>query len=191
MFAITERLLLRPGWPDDARELAAAIADERIARNLARMPWPYSEDDAHSFLSGMFSGAPVEFLITLRTSGAIIGGIGIQETPDGHESHELGYWIAQRHWGKGIATEAGRAVMNIGRHVLRLDRIGSAWFSDNPASGKVLQKLGFRRAGPVAPRHSVGRGGPVPAVLMVHDLAEAQSDGPVPPRMQMQMQMAA
>lgn len=193
MFAITERLLLRPGWADDAPELTRAIADEKIARNLAMLPWPYGEEDARGFISFMWEGHPVEFLITRRDTAEIVGGIGVQQAHDGAGAPELGYWIAVAHWGRGYATEAGRAVVNLARNSLRIPRLRSSWFHDNPASGRVLSKLGFRPTGQIVPRHSLGRGEAVPAVQMAQDLA---SDGevPLPPlrsSAQMQMQMAA
>src|SRR3546814_6091276 len=81
MFARTERLLLRPGWREDAPALAQAIGDEAIVRNLARAPWPYRETDAEAFLSGWTDGHPSRFLMVRRTASAprLIGGIGRSE----------------------------------------------------------------------------------------------------------------
>ena len=67
MFARTERLLLRPGWAEDAPALARAIGDEMIVRNLAVVPWPYSLRDAEAFLASFGS---------IRTDGADTGGSG-------------------------------------------------------------------------------------------------------------------
>jgi RimJ/RimL family protein N-acetyltransferase len=193
MFAVTDRLLLRPGWAEDAPALTRAIANEKIARNLAMLPWPYGEDDARGFIGFMWGGHPVEFLITRRDTSEIIGGIGLHDDPDEPGEQELGYWIAEPHWGQGYATEAGRAVLDIARDTLRLPRLRSAWFHDNPASGRVLAKLGFRPTGQIVPRRSVGRGESVPAVLVAQALA-AEGDAPLPPMRssaQMQMQLAA
>jgi hypothetical protein len=84
-------------------------------------------------------------------------------------------------------------VLDIARDTLRLPRLRSAWFHDNPASGRVLAKLGFRPTGQIVPRRSVGRGESVPAVLVAQALA-AEGDAPLPPMRssaQMQMQLAA
>ena len=64
MFARTERLLLRPGWAEDAPALARAIADETVVRNLATAPWPYSLEDAEAFLASPRDPAMPSFLIT-------------------------------------------------------------------------------------------------------------------------------
>lgn len=169
MFAITERLLLRPGWPEDAAELTRAVARETIARNLARLPWPYTERHAAEYLSGAFARPESAFLIFSRTGGPpqLVGGIGIHPDPEARESaHEMGYWIAEEHWGKGFATEAGAAVVALARDSLKLPRLNAGHFVDNPASGRVLAKLGFRRTGRIVPRHSLGRGHAAPCALM-------------------------
>ena len=163
MFARTERLLLRPGWIEDARELQSMIGDEAVVRNLATAPWPYALDDAMRYLERPSKPAEPSFLITLRTGGApkIIGGIGIGVHPD--DGHELGYWIARPYWGLGFATEAARAVLGIAR-TMNLPRLTGSHMVDNPASGKVLRKLGFRPTGRILNRYSAGRGGEVATV---------------------------
>ena len=173
MFARTERLLLRPGWREDAPALFEAICDERVVRNLAQAPWPYRFDHAEAFLTRERELRDMSLLIFLRTSGAprFVGGIGVHRLPSGED--ELGYWIARPFWGQGIATEAGRAVIANARDTLRLRRIASGHFLDNPASGRVLAKLGFRPVG-TERRYSVGRGAEVPCKLFELDLDEAQ-----------------
>jgi RimJ/RimL family protein N-acetyltransferase len=170
MFARTERLLLRPGWREDAPALFDAVCDERVVRNLAQAPWPYTPQHAEAFLARERGPTDAACLIFLRTGGAprLIGGIGIARLEDGE--HELGYWLARRFWGLGFATEAGRAVIAAARHSLRLPRLVSGHFVDNPASGRVLAKLGFRPVG-AAMRYSAGRDAEVPCKLFEMDLA--------------------
>ncbi len=198
MFAVTERLLLRPGWIDDAPALTKAVANEKIVRNLAMLPWPYNQSDAESFLTHVHGRGIPEFLIfTRQDTPNLIGGIGLHADPqEGSGVPELGYWIAEAHWGKGYATEAGQAVINIARWTLKLPRLTSGHFVDNPASGRVLNKLGFKSTGQVVPRHSTGRGVEVACQLMSLSLSDADGDaGDDPsamwPSRQMQMQMAA
>lgn len=176
MFARTERLLLRPGWIEDAPALHRAIADERIVRNLATAPWPYSFADAETFLARERSPAEPSMLIFLRSEGApeLIGGIGFARKPEG--GAELGYWLAPSRWGRGYATEAGKAALATARDSLRLKRIEAGHFLDNPASGRVLEKLGFRPTGAIVPRYSAGRGEFAPCREVVLDLADADSD---------------
>lgn len=169
MFARTDRLLLRPGWAEDAPALAAAIGEERIVRNLASAPWPYRLDDAERYLAGLDAALP-SFLIFARTDGppALVGGIGFGSTPDGEV--EFGYWITSHCWNRGYATEAGQAALSIARDSLRLCRIVSGHFLDNPISGRVLEKLGFAPTGEIGVRHSRARGEGVPFRAFVRNL---------------------
>lgn len=154
MFARTPRLLLRPGWAEDAPALAAAIGDEAIVANLATAPWPYGVDDAAAFLA--IEHTRPNFIICARDGGRarVAGGVGLGATPAG--GIELGYWIARADWGRGYATEAGRAVLAIAR-ALGIARIEAGHFIDNPASGRVLAKLGFAPTGETRPRASLAR----------------------------------
>ncbi|MEP2101462.1 MAG: GNAT family N-acetyltransferase [Parasphingorhabdus sp.] len=163
MFARTPRLLLRPGWPEDAGALHQAINDEAIVRNLARAPWPYTRHDAEEFLSLPHDPKSPRWLIFRRTAGApcLVGTCGVDAMPDG--SVELGYWIGRDHWGLGYATEAGRAALETAK-ALGHREIVASHFIDNPASGNVLTKLGFRRTGRTGPRFSKGRNQSVAAV---------------------------
>lgn len=165
MFARTPRLLLRPGFPEDAPALAAAIADEGIVRNLAGAPWPYRMRDAEAFLAAPRDPVLPKLLIFERTAAApeLAGVCSLGRRPSG--AVELGYWIARSHWGRGIATEACTALIDIGR-TLGLAAIEGAHFLDNPASGRVLEKLGFVARGLIAPRLSCARGEEVAARLM-------------------------
>lgn len=166
MFVRTDRLLLRPGWIEDAPQLQRAISsDSVIARNTAHIPWPYTLADAETYLraqqeaTGRWSQ-----LVFARTSGAprLIGGVGLY--PEGG-AYEIGYWIARPYWGLGFATEAAAGVLRAARCSLQIARIDAGHFADNPASGRVLRKLGFRPTGQVVRRHSIARGGEVDCLL--------------------------
>jgi RimJ/RimL family protein N-acetyltransferase len=165
MFARTPRLLLRPGFPEDAPAFAAAIADRAIARNLANVPWPYSMRDAEAYLASPRDPILPSLLIFERTSGApqLVGACGLGRRASG--SVEMGYWIARPFWGRGYATEACSALIDIAR-TLGLTNLEGSHFLDNPASARVLEKLGFEPLGIVAPRLSCARGSEVPAQLM-------------------------
>lgn len=173
MFARTERLLLRPGFPEDAPALAMAIGHQAIVRNLAVVPWPYSLRDAEAFLAAPRDPVLPSLLITERTNGApqLVGACGLGRRPSG--AVELGYWIARPHWGRGIATEACTALVDIAR-ALRLPALEASHFLDNPASGRVLEKLGFAPTGIVAPRLCCARDEHVPARLYRLHLSSRQ-----------------
>lgn len=171
MFARTKRLTLRPGWPEDAPAVTRAMGHEAVVRMLAKAPWPYALADAEAFLSRQRSASEASFLILSHEGDypRIVGGIGL--APDA-QGHELGYWLTPDAWGRGYATEAGRAVVAIARHALGLRHLHSGHFVDNPASGRVLHKLGFRATGVVKGRYSAGRGAIAPCRLFELDLAE-------------------
>lgn len=175
MFARTERLLLRPGWPEDAAALANAIADPGIVRNLARAPWPYSEDDARTFLASWTDAPLPSFVLVQRTAAQprLIGCIGMDAVDNGET--ELGYWIARPFWGLGYATEAGRHMVQLAR-TLGIQQLKASHFTDNPASGSVLRKLGFRPTGRVVERASKGRSGTSPTVEYTRDIAAPGND---------------
>ena len=172
MFARTKRLLLRPGFPEDAQALLSAIADQGILRHLASAPSPYMLRDAEAFLSQPRDPLLPAFILLERTNGAprLIGAAGLGRRPSG--AVEIGYWIARAHWGRGFATEAGTALIDIAR-ALRLPALDASYFIDNPASGRVLDKLGFEPTGIIAPRYSCARGEEAPARLLRMMLAEA------------------
>ena len=172
MFARTERLLLRPGWAQDAPALHAAIADEGIVRNLASAPWPYTPEDAEAFLARERDPSEPALMILRRTAGPpeLVGSIGFGRRPDGEL--EFGYWIARRHWGRGYATEAGKALIANARDSLRIGKLNAGHFLDNPASGRVLRKLGFKPTGVIRARRSAARGEDVPSAEFELDLSE-------------------
>ena len=157
MFIRSERLFLRPGWPEDWQEVLGRIDDESIARNLAQVPWPYTAQDARQFANQPQDPRFPHFLITLPTSAKpaeIIGCIGLAKIDD---AVELGYWITREHWGQGYATEAAQAVLRLAR-VLGHREIFAGHFIDKLASGSVLRKVGFTPTGRVRQRFSFARG---------------------------------
>lgn len=172
MFIRTARLLLRPGFPEDAAALAKAIADEDTARRLANLPWPYTLAHAQDWLASTAeqrSGA--EWLMVLRRDDGpaqLVGGIGLRA---GGALQELGYWVAPAYRGRGLATEAGRAVLATAQGSLRLPGLVAGHFIDNPQSGRVLEKLGFSPTGQVAERLSLARQATVPMRLFRIDFS--------------------
>ncbi|HUQ13321.1 MAG TPA: GNAT family N-acetyltransferase [Novosphingobium sp.] len=171
MFIRSERLFLRPGWPEDWEEIFGGIADEGVVRNLAKAPWPYEASHARDFAARPQDGRTPHFLVTLPgADGArVIGCIGLQRDEAGEV--ELGYWFARAHWGQGFATEAARAVLSLARAIGHR-RVVAGHFVDNPASGRVLVKAGFRPSGSVRQRFSVGRGVEVPSLAYAVELGE-------------------
>jgi RimJ/RimL family protein N-acetyltransferase len=167
MFALTPRLTLRPGWAEDAAALARAIAHEGVAMNLARVPWPYGEADAAWFLQQPRAADQPNFVICERAGEhRLIGGVELLREG---ERWELGYWLTPDAWGRGYATEAGRAVLAMAPS-LGVRRVHARHHADNAASGRVLRKLGFCVTG-TGRTFSRARGGEVDSVELALDLS--------------------
>ncbi|MXO89741.1 GNAT family N-acetyltransferase [Pontixanthobacter aquaemixtae] len=171
MFHRTQRLFLRPAWPEDWEAIYRGICDEGVVRNLARAPWPYEPEHARDWAKRPLDPSSPTWLITLADSGELVGCIGI----DPHDGEvEVGYWIARAHWAKGFATEAGQAVLEIAR-MMGHARLVASHYVDNPASGRVLRKLGFLPTGKTENRMSMGRGEKVQATAYVLNLDTTES----------------
>lgn len=154
MFARTKRLTLRPAWPEDAERLATAIQHEAVATMLSRVPFPYDVADARAFIATPRGVHDIAWLVFTHDAGypALVGGVGLWASGD---AHEIGYWLTPGAWGRGYATEAARAVVETARDALPVHRIVARHRLDNPASARVLHKLGFRPTGRVEALASV------------------------------------
>ncbi len=139
----TERLILRAPRLEDAKTIAMLANDRRIAENTARIPHPYKLADARDFVATVNLASETVFLVTLANE-TVIGACGI--TQDG-KANEIGYWLGARHWGKGYATEAVRAVIDHAFTDLDCEALQSAARVTNPASRRVLEKCGFQWTG--------------------------------------------
>jgi len=157
MFMRTERLFLRPAFPEDWREIYRGINDAGLVRMLAKAPWPYHPEHAQAFCNAKRDPLDIRMVVTLpgADGSPVIGNIGMdcsQEVP------EVGYWIARGHRGKGYASEALQGILQIAAS-LGVNKVQAGHYIDNPASGAVLRKAGFVSTGEVQPTHSLGRGG--------------------------------
>lgn len=166
----TDRLHLRSARREDAPALLRAIADEDIVLNLASAPWPYTLSDAQRFASQEFNPEEPRLLIFREEASPaeLIGVAGLDRMPGGEV--ELGYWIAKAHWNRGYAYEAGLQMIEIARTELKLTRLIAGYFIDNPASGRVLEKLSFVPFGGPVDRNSLGRGGVSPCQMCMLEL---------------------
>ena len=154
----TERLLLRPPEFRDVEAIATWIGDYDVAKNLASVPHPYREDDAREFVARVVkqhaTGEGFCFAVTRKQDGVFMGCCGLR-LKDGR--FELGYWLGKPFWGLGYATEAAKKVLSFAFRDLKVASVGASWFHDNPASGRVLEKLGGRQEG-TEPLRSLARG---------------------------------
>ena len=139
----TERLVLRAPQLGDAKVIAKLANDRHIAENTARIPHPYDINDAKEYIAwAKETRAESAFLITLDDDVIGACGVGLDDA-----NPEIGYWVGVRYWGQGYATEAAREMLRYGFEDLRLHRIFAYHFKHNPASGRILQKLGMRYEG--------------------------------------------
>lgn len=142
----TTRLILRSPTEQDIAPIIKIAGDWEIASRLAAVPHPYDEADARFFLDTIVPTSLV-WLITDRLSKEAVGVIGLTLQDPAAEIVLFGYYVARDHWGRGIATEAGSVVLAYGIGLVGEAALASSFFVDNPASGRVLEKLGFLRAG--------------------------------------------
>ncbi len=142
----TARLKLRPYTDADIPHLIPLIGAREVAATTARIAHPYSEQDAREFIAESHRDDKIWLAITLRSDGHLCGGIGLRLESE-HQRAELGYWIGVPYWGHGYATEAARAMICHGFEVIKLHRILATCMTHNPASSKVLVKLGMRHEG--------------------------------------------
>ena len=161
----TDRLILREPRLDDAASVAALANNRKIAEMTALIPHPYSIEDAARWLTSL----PAEtghwnFAIVERESGKFVGTCGYGKRHD--LGPEVGYWIGEPFWGQGLMTEAVDAFV---RHIFSAtggDAIYSGAFTENAASLRVQEKVGFVRDGDTT-LFSKPRGGELPHVNTV------------------------
>ena len=138
----TPRLRLRP-WSDaDASALFDLARDPRIGTLCGWKPFECI-DDAHEALSTVLA-APDSYAVTLASTGEIVGSIALRIDRDSPEARvaDIGYWIGAPYWGKGYATEAGKAIIDRARE-LSVKTMVLKYFDGNDASRRVSEKLGF------------------------------------------------
>ena len=143
----TERLLLRPPRAADISHFIPLLSDFDVSKNLSRVPHPYTEDHACAFIvtaaHGWRNGSDFVFAIVRKEPVAFIGLCGCHPA----RAWECGYWLGKPFWRQGYATEAAGRLIAHAFDDLGADCVNACWYCDNPASGRVLEKLGFRPNG--------------------------------------------
>jgi [ribosomal protein S5]-alanine N-acetyltransferase len=147
----TERLVLRPLTPQDAPTLSGLAGKREIADTTISIPHPYSEEQARQWITEtadlFVKGKSAVFGMELEREATLAGTVGLREIDAEHSQAELGFWVAVEYWKQGYATEAARAVVGFGFEQLGLNRIYAHHMVRNPASGRVLVKLGMKPEG--------------------------------------------
>jgi len=146
----TQRLILRPFELSDAPRVQLLAGDRAVAATTKTIPHPYEDGVAEKWIGShqeRFDDRKEAVLaITLKARGELIGAMGLTLNLE-QERAELGYWIGKPYWNRGYCTEAASAVLRYAFTDLRLNRLHAHHFSINPASGRVMQKIGMRHEG--------------------------------------------
>ncbi|MEZ4851581.1 MAG: GNAT family protein [Bacteroidia bacterium] len=139
-----QNLTLRPWSMDDVSSLTQYANNPNIAKNLTdQFPHPYHERHAVEFIS-RFANQKLPKVLAMDINGEAVGGIGLHPKEDVKRMNfELGYWLAEPFWGKGITTEAVKRMVDYGFRNWEITRIYATPFGPNIGSQKVLEKAGF------------------------------------------------
>ncbi len=141
------RLTLRPPASSDAMRITQLIGHKDVVWNLGRAPYPYQLKDAEEWVAkakqSAQDGEEYSFLITHADEG-VIGCVSVTRHGD---VWELGYWVGKPYWGQGFVTEAAIGILKWAQDNLSATGFVAGHYVDNPASGKVLEKLGFNPVG--------------------------------------------
>lgn len=146
----TERLFLDQPHAGDLEDVARMLNHEVFAANTTNIPFPYTIANAKTWLKIVLDGYDRQehYVFAIREKGSTkqIGATGLKVDHDNNKA-ELGYWMSQEFWNKGYVTEAAKALVDFGFTQLKLKRIFATHFDYNPASGRVLEKIGMQREG--------------------------------------------
>jgi [ribosomal protein S5]-alanine N-acetyltransferase len=136
---------LRPWSVLDLNHLVKFANNKKIADNLTdAFPFPYSREDGINFINRFKDDVPMR-AFAIEVDGIPCGAIGVHPQADIHrKSAEMGYWLAEEYWGKGIMTEAVRMIIEYGFQAFDINRIFARPFSINIASRRVLEKAGLK-----------------------------------------------
>jgi RimJ/RimL family protein N-acetyltransferase len=160
----TKRLTLRPMCADDVPAFVPLLDDFEVVKNLTHIPHPYTEADGRAFIARTeqkrSEGLSLNYAVLLGGE-SFIGFCTANIEDESGERHpgsrELGYWYGRPFWGRGYATEAAQVVVEHAFDALGAAALTSGFYVDNPASGRVLEKLGFKQTG-TAQRNCLSRG---------------------------------
>ena len=147
---LTERLLLRPFRASDGPDVQRLAGAHEVADMTMTVPHPYPDGAAEAWIAthakSWDEGTAATYAIIERTGGHLVGAVGLHIVR-AHALAELGYWIGVPFWNRGYASESSRSLIELGFSALALHRIQARHFLRNPASGRVMQKLGMTLEG--------------------------------------------
>jgi RimJ/RimL family protein N-acetyltransferase len=147
----TQRFHLRPLEQADVPAIQKAAGAREIADTMISIPHPYPEQEAERYVSRQQAerraGRSVTFGIVFKSDGLLCGLIEVRDINREHSWAELSFWLVPEVWGKGCMSEILQAVVQYAFEGLGLNRLYAYHMVRNPASGRVLEKNGFKREG--------------------------------------------
>ncbi len=135
---------LRPWSLSDVECLVKYANNKNVSNYMTdKFPHPYTIDDAHSFIAFATKDNPVH-MFAIVINGEAVGGIGVHPREDIERMNaELGYWLAEPFWGKGIISDAIQDILAFAFKTYDINRVYARPFGRNKASQRVLEKNGF------------------------------------------------
>ncbi|TVX93400.1 GNAT family N-acetyltransferase [Paenibacillus agilis] len=146
----TERLLIRPFELSDAQRVSELCNNYNVYKSTLTLPYPYPIESARIWIQtheeNFNNNRYYEFAITDKHTHELYGAIGLSNHPI-HRNGEFGYWIGEEYWGRGYATEATKALISFAFSEKHYHKVYARFFASNPASGRVMQKVGMVEEG--------------------------------------------
>lgn len=146
----SKRFILRPLGKGDAQPITRHANNKKIYKNTAVIPYPYKLEDARGWIAGHLKKYKLkdtkDFVLTIEINGEACGAIGLHKIEAGHKA-ELGYWLGEEHWGKGMMPEAVKLMCDYSFKVLKLKRVYAYVYTFNEGSKRVLEKNSFKLEG--------------------------------------------
>lgn len=144
------RLLLRPFVMDDAARVCELAGEEKLARKLLAIPYPYKIEMAEEWISqhpqNIERQRAHDLAIIDKSNMEVIGAIGLLFELK-HQRADLGYWVGLPYWGQGFCTEAAKLMLKLAFVQYGCNKVQASCFQSNPASASVLQKIGMKKEG--------------------------------------------
>lgn len=146
----TKRLVLRRFQKSDAKKVTKLCNNYNVFKSTLNLPYPYFMEDALTWIEGhqknLEADKSYQLAITDKKTGELYGSIALTNNKKFNQG-EIAYWIGENFWGNGYATEASQAMLQFAFERKRYHKVFARCFGSNPASSRVLQKIGMKKEG--------------------------------------------
>lgn len=145
----TSRLTLRPFNKEDSFDVQKLIGNVNVSKSTLNIPHPYDNKQAREWIAchqlQWYQQITVTYAIIYRATGDLVGSISLMDIARAEAS--LGYWIGEPYWNMGFCTEASNAIIHFAFKAMALHKLTANHASNNPASGRVMRKIGMAHVG--------------------------------------------